>query len=200
MSFEYFIGGRYLRAKQKQALITVISVLSIAGITIGVMALIVVLGVMKGFEDDLRKGILGGQAHEQLKGEDGTITGYQRLVEEVEKIDGVEAATPFCDVQGMLRSKSGFSPVKIKGIDPSSAGRVVKTLKSVILPDVESLINQEGNQAKLPAIVLAKELANNLGVQKGDIISLISLLLKEQDDECLERKETCSGSWMRSFK
>ena len=99
-----------------------------------------------------------------------------------------------------MRSKSGFSPVKIKGIDPSSAGRVVKTLKSVILPDVESLINQEGNQAKLPAIVLAKELANNLGVQKGDIISLISLLLEEQDDECLERKETCSGSWMRSFK
>lgn len=175
MSFEYFIGRRYLRVKQKQALITVISVLSIAGITIGVMALIVVIGVMKGFEDELRKGILGGQAHVLLKREDGAITGYHRLVEDVEKIDGVEAATPFCDDQGMLRSKYGLSPVKIKGIDPSTAGRVVKTLKNVILPDVGSLINQEGNQAKLPAIVLAKELANNLGVQKGDIISLISL-------------------------
>jgi len=174
MSFEYFIGGRYLRAKQKQALITIITVLSIAGIAIGVMALIVVMAVMKGLEDDLRKGILGGQAHVLLKREDGAIAGYHRLVKEIEKINGVEATTPFSDVQGMLRSKYSFSPAKIKGIDPSTAGRVIKTLKDVFLPDAESLINQEDHQAKLPAIVLAKELANNLRVKRGDIISLIS--------------------------
>ncbi len=174
MAFEYFIGGRYLRARQKQAFITLITVLAMAGITVGVMALIVVIGVMKGFEDDLRTRILGGQSHVVLKREDGAFTGYQQLVKEVEKIDGVEAATPFNDVQGVLRSKYSISPAKIKGIDPSTAGRVIKTLKDVSLPDSASLINQEGNLPKLPAIVLAKELAKNLGVKKGDIISLIS--------------------------
>jgi lipoprotein-releasing system permease protein len=174
MAFEYFIGGRYLRAKQKEALVTIISYLSLAGIAVGVMALIVVLAVMKGFEEELRKGILGGQSHVVLKREDGLTTGYHRLVEEIEKINGVEAATPFCEVQGVLRSKYRISPAKIKGIDPSTAGRVIKTLKDVILPDDTSLLNQEGNRAELPAIVVAKELASNLGVRKGDVISLIS--------------------------
>ena len=174
MAFEYFIGGRYLKARQKQAFITLITLLSMAGITVGVMALIVVIGVMKGFENDLRKRILGGQSHVVVKREDGAVSGYHQLVKEVEKIDGVEAATPFNDVQGVLRSKYSISPAKIKGIDPATAGRVIKTLKGVSLPDDASLTNQEGNQVKLPAIVLAQELSRNLGVKKGDIISLIS--------------------------
>ena len=88
MSFESFVGGRYLRVRQKQAFITLIAILSMAGITLGVMALIVVIAVMKGFDNELRKGILGGQSHVVVKSEDGAITGYQRLVKEVEKIDG----------------------------------------------------------------------------------------------------------------
>jgi lipoprotein-releasing system permease protein len=174
MSFEYFIGGRYLKARQKQAFITLITLLSMAGITVGVMALIIVIGVMKGFEDDLRSRILGGQSHVVIKRENGAISGYYQLVEEVEKIDGVEAATPFSDVQGVLRSRYSISPAKIKGIDPATAGRVIKTLKEVSLPDDASLTGQGDDQIKLPAIVLAQELARNLGVKTGDIISLIS--------------------------
>ncbi len=174
MTFEYFIGRRYLRARQKQAFVTLISVLSMAGITIGVMALIVVIGVMKGFEDDLRTRILGGQSHVVLKRLDGPVTGYRRLVEEVEQIDGVEAATAFCDVQGVLRSKHSISPAKIKGIDPATAGRVIQTLKGVSLPPKTDAFNRESDQSELPAIVLAKELARNVGVKQGDIITLIS--------------------------
>jgi len=174
MAFEYFIGGRYLKARQKQAFITLITLLSTAGITVGVMALIIVIGVMKGFEDDLRSRILGGQSHVVIKREDGAVSGYHQLVKEVEKIDGVEAATPFNDVQGVLRSRHSISPAKIKGIDPATAGRVIKTLKDVSLPDDASLTGQEGDQIKLPAIVLAQELARHLGVKTGDIISLIS--------------------------
>ena len=174
MAVEYFIGGRYLKARQKQAFITLITLLSMAGITVGVMALIIVIGVMKGFEDDLRSRILGGQSHVVIKHEDGAVSGYHQLVKEVEKIDGVEAATPFNDVQGVLRSRHSISPAKIKGIDPATAGRVIKTLKNVSLPDDASLTGQEGDQIKLPAIVLAQELARSLGVKTGDIISLIS--------------------------
>ena len=175
MSFEYFIGGRYLRARKKQAFITIITVLSIAGITVGVMALIVVIGVMKGLEDDLHKGILGGQSHILLKHENGTINGYRQLVTRIEKIEGVKAATPFSSLQGILRSKYSLTPAIIKGIDPSTAGLVLDTLKSVTLPDNESSTLQADNQAKPPAIVLARELAKHLGVSEGDIISLTPL-------------------------
>ena len=174
MSFEYFIGGRYLRARQKQAFITLITLLSMAGITVGVMALIVVIGVMKGFEEDLRSRILGGQSHVVIKSEDGAVSSYHQIVKEVEKIDGVEAATPFNDVQGVLRSRHSIYPAKIKGIDPATAGRVIKTLKDVSLPDDASIAGQGDDQIKLPAIVLAQELARNLAVKTGDIISLIS--------------------------
>ena len=174
MSFEYFIGGRYLRARQKQAFITLITVLSIAGITVGVMTLIVVIAVMTGFEADLKTRILGGQSHVVLKHEGGAFTGYRRLVKEIEKIDGVEAATPFNNVLGMLRSKSGVSPAMIKGIDPATAGRVIKTLKDVCLPDHSNLTNLKDNFSAVPAIVLGKELASNLGVIEGNIISLLS--------------------------
>jgi len=174
MSFEYFIGGRYLRARQKQAFITLITLLSIAGITVGVMALIVVIAVMSGFEDDLKTRILGGQSHVVLKHEGGAFTGYRRIIEEIERIDGVEAATPFNNVLGMLRSKSGVSPAMIKGIDPATAGRVIKTLEDVSLPDTSNLTNLKDNFSAAPAIVLGKELARNLGIIEGDIISLVS--------------------------
>ena len=174
MEFEYFIGGRYLKARQKQTFITLITLLSMAGITVGVMALIIVIGVMKGFEDDLRTRILGGQSHVVIKSEDGSVSGYHQLVATVEKIDGVEAATPFSDVQGVLRSRYSISPAKIKGIDPATAGRVIKTLEGVSLPDEAGLTGREDNQPKLPGIVLAQGLAKNLAVKKGDIISLIS--------------------------
>ena len=175
MSFEYFIGGRYLRARQKQAFITIITVLSIAGITVGVMALIVVIGVMKGLEDDLHKGILGGQSHVLLKHESGPIDEYQQLVQKIETIEGVKAATPFCRLQGILRSKYSLSPAIIKGIDPSTAGQVLDTLQSVNLPDNQSAIQEGDNIARPPAIVLAKELAKHLGVLEGDILSLTPL-------------------------
>ena len=174
MAFEYFIGGRYLRARQKQAFITLITVLSLAGITVGVMALIVVIGVMKGFEDDLRTRILGGQSHVVMRHAKGSMTGYRQLVKAVVNIEAVEAATPFIDVQGILRSKNGISPAKIKGIDPSTAGQVIKTLVGVSLKEDAGLIDRNSKQVSSPAIVLAKELAKNLGVGKGDVISLIS--------------------------
>ena len=95
-------------------------------------------------------------------------------MQKVEKLAGVAAATPFIDVQGVLRSRYSISPAKIKGIDPATAGRVIKTLKGVSLPHDAGLTGRQGDQPKLPAIVLAQELAKNLGVKEGDIISLIS--------------------------
>ena len=116
-----------MKVGRKQGFITLLSFLSVAGITVGVMALIVVMAVMTGFEADLVVRILGGQSHIVLKHSNGALSGYQQLVNEAQKIEGVEAASPFIDVQGMLRSRFGILPAMIKGIDPATAGRVIET-------------------------------------------------------------------------
>ncbi|NNL43228.1 MAG: lipoprotein-releasing system transmembrane subunit LolC, partial [Desulfobacterales bacterium] len=102
MSFEYFIGRRYLRAKRKQAFISLITVLSTAGIAVGVMALIVVIAVMSGFESDLKSRILGGQSHIVVMRHGGPFSEYRKIIKDVEKIDGVESATPVIYTQVMI--------------------------------------------------------------------------------------------------
>ncbi len=173
MAFEYFIGGRYLRARQKQAFINLITILSIAGVTVGVMALIVVIAVMTGFEADLKSRILGGQSHVIVLRHGGEFTEYRQVMQAIEKVDGVVASTPFIYTQGMLRSKNGLSGAVIRGIDPATAGRVMTTLKKIDLP-VSAGNGQTENQATVPGIVLGKELARNLGVIQGNILYLIS--------------------------
>ena len=174
MSFEYFVGRRYLRAKQKQAFVTIITILSIAGVMVGVMALIVVIAVMNGFDADLKARILGGQSHIVMMRHGGAFKQYHRVMEEVVKTQGVEAATPYIITQGMLRSKSGAIGAVVRGIDPQTAGRVMKTLEQVALADTSAPPDSEKSARDVPGIILGKELARNLGVTEGEMIHLMS--------------------------
>ncbi|MGD9078188.1 MAG: lipoprotein-releasing ABC transporter permease subunit [Desulfobacterales bacterium] len=174
MSFEFFIGGRYLRAKQKQAFVSLITILSIAGVMVGVMALIVVIAVMTGFDADLKARILGGQSQIMLMRHGGGFKDYRAVMTSVENTKGVVAATPFIVTQGMLRSKSGAVGAVIRGIDPSTAGRVMKTLEQLSLPDFSGKKSSGQSTLQAPGIVLGKELARNLGVIEGDLIYLMS--------------------------
>jgi lipoprotein-releasing system permease protein len=175
MSFEYFIGGRYLRARQKQAFINLITILSIAGVTVGVMALIVVLAVMAGFEADLKRHILGGQSHVIVLRHGGEFSDYRKVMQSIEKVDGVVASTPFIYTQGMLRSKNGLSGAVIRGIDPQTAGQVITTLKKLNLPSAVDKNESPQNGPAVPGIVLGKVLARNIGIlEEGKIVHLIS--------------------------
>ena len=174
MGFESFIGRRYLRAKQKQAFISLITILSIAGVAVGVMALIVVIAVMTGFEAVLKSRILGGQSQVMLMRRGDTFSDYRRVLQEVEKIDGVKAATPFILSQIMLRAKQGTTGAVLRGIDPASAGLVIETLQQVNLPGPTSEDSSNNLSPIIPGIVLGRELARNLGVSEGDVIHLIS--------------------------
>jgi lipoprotein-releasing system permease protein len=174
MSFELYIGRRYLRAKQKQAFVSLITILSIAGVMVGVMALIVVIAVMTGFDADLKARILGGQSQVMLMRHGGEFKDYRAVLAKVEKAAGVKAATPFIVTQAMLRSKSGAAGVVIRGIDPTTAGSVMTTLAQVTLPTMSSTESAQQAFPSEPGIVLGKELARNLGVIEGDRIYLIS--------------------------
>jgi lipoprotein-releasing system permease protein len=131
MTFEYFIGNRYLRVKQ--TFISLITILSIAGITIGVMALIIVIAVMSGAESEFRSRILGVESHVMIMRYGSPFTDYRRIIKDIEKIDGVKTASPYVFSQIMLRSSSRVSGAVLRGIDPGSAGQAIKSLDKTFL-------------------------------------------------------------------
>src|SRR5512145_1609202 len=111
MPYELLISLRYLKAKRKPAFISIITLISTAGVALGVMALIIVLAVMTGFEMDLKDKILGTNAHIVVMKSGGTIDEYGSLMEKLGKYDGVIAATPFIYNQVMLASGKNVSGV-----------------------------------------------------------------------------------------
>ncbi len=175
MSFELFISSRYLRAKRKHAFISLITLLSVAGVTVGVMALIVVIAVMAGFEEDLKSRILGVESHVVLMRHGGGFSNYREVLNYLKTVNGVEAATPFIYTQIMLRSSAGVSGAVLRGIDPGSAGQVIKNIESgQPTADFHELDAFSARDELTSGIILGKELAGNLGVEKGDMIYVIS--------------------------
>jgi len=174
MQFEFFIGGRYLKTKQKQAFISLITLLSIAGVTVGVMALIIVIAVMAGFESDLKSRILGVESHLVLTRHGGQFSDYRKVISKLELNKDIESATPFIYSQVMLRSASGVSGALLRGISPESAGRVIKNFEGVSLKERFEIKKGKAGEPRIPGIILGKELAKNIGVMKGDTIYLIS--------------------------
>jgi lipoprotein-releasing system permease protein len=104
MSFVTFVSGRYLRTRQKRAFISLITVLSIAGVTVGVMALIVVIAVMAGFETDLKSRIMGIRPHLVITKKQGRFTDYNQVLQKVESIAGIEKASAYITTQVVLRT------------------------------------------------------------------------------------------------
>jgi len=170
MSFERFVSFRYLRAKRKQKFISLISVISVLGVAVGVMALIVVLSVYTGFTEGLRDQIIGINAHILVQGFDGKIQNYSDLQKKVETVDGVVGVTPFIYGQALISSGPTSTGIVLRGIDPATAGRVIK-LESQLLNG--KLADLSATQS-LPAIILGKDLAAQLRVGQDDRIRLIS--------------------------
>ncbi|MBI9084042.1 MAG: lipoprotein-releasing ABC transporter permease subunit [Desulfobacterales bacterium] len=169
MSLERFICGRYLVSKQRQAFISITSLLSMAGVAVGVMALIVVIAVMAGFEEDLRTRIIGVQSHVVIQGKNGTIAEYANVERRIAGMAEVAATTPFALTQVMLRAAGGTSGAVLRGIDPVSAGRVMGHLGAEELGQL-----RKRPPGARPGIILGKELARQLGLVEGDMVSLIS--------------------------
>ncbi len=177
MSFELFIGGRYLRARPKHAFISLITILSIAGVIVGVMALIVVIAVMTGAESDFRSRILGVEPHVILMRHGGAFADYHQVIQTVKNIDGIEFASPFIYQQVMLRSSANVSGAVLRGIDPTFIEPETKSQNTAFLQKILPKLSQETGDRKntVPAgIVLGKELARILGVVEGDPVYIIS--------------------------
>lgn len=175
MPFEIFIGLRYLKAKRKSTFISIITFISTAGVTLGVMALIVVLAVMTGFEEDLKEKILGTNAHIVVVRNGGPMDDYHQVMEKLARYKGVIAATPFIYNQVMLSSGKNVSGVVLRGIDVRSDRLVTNLSHSVVEGDIDGLEPTMGKgSVALPGLLIGKELAKHLNLFVGDKVNVIS--------------------------
>lgn len=172
LPFELFISLRYLRAKRRQAFISLTTIISITGVSLGVMALIVVLSVMSGFEQEIRNRILGVNAHIFVFNFKGNISNYHKIVEELKKVEGVIEVSPVIYTQVILNTGERVSGAVLRGIDVNTSTNLAGILRYGKLEELESVKEINGNY--FPSIIIGKELAKNLGIWLGDTVSVIS--------------------------
>jgi lipoprotein-releasing system permease protein len=178
MPFELFVGLRYLKARRKQAFISLITLISIGGVALGVMALIVVLAVMSGFEHDLRGKILGTNAHLWvLRYGDRGIEEPARAMEQVRAVPHVAAVSPFTYHQVMLSTDRGAAGAVLRGLDLDSAQEVTALTKNFTEIDPARLKKPaDGTGWRLGAdgIIIGRALATNINVGLGGRVNVIS--------------------------
>lgn len=178
MPYELFIGMRYLRAKRREAFVSLLTLFSAIGVAIGVMTLDIVLAVMTGFEEDLRDRIVGFNPHVLVMSQFGSIEDADHLLESIRSVPGVSAASPFVYGNLMLSNRDRVTGVFVRGIAADStagadlAARMVEgdvggLARTFAMP----LADGRGAVARLPGIILGRRLAADLELRPGDTVN-----------------------------
>jgi len=166
--YELLVGLRYTRAKRRNHFISFISLISMAGIALGVAALIVVLSVMNGFQQELRARILAVVSHVQLSGPGNRLDDWRRVAEAAGTQSRVIAAAPYVNAQGMLTFGQSVRGAIVRGVLPDLEERVADIGRHMRAGSLEALAPGEFR------IVLGAELARALGALPGDKVALIA--------------------------
>jgi len=184
MRFELFVASRYLRAKRRQAVIGVITGISVAGVAAGVASLIIALAINNGFRQDLQNRLLGASSHVNLmRIESDGIHDWKPLLERLEKHPGVKAGAPAIYEQVLVSRGARATGAVVKGVLPEYEKRVSELLNTVQLGSAEKLARSgplatsgepPNNQPELPPIVLGREMANDLGATVGSVVLVTS--------------------------
>jgi lipoprotein-releasing system permease protein len=169
MNYEFFVAKRYLTARRKQAFISVITFISILGITIGVMALVIAIALITGFQGDVQDKILESTSHIMVPAlsREG-LKDYPQLISEINSLDGVISATPVAHEWVLLGGPSQSNPAVLKGIDFDAEKKYaswLQELESGQIPD--SGLRRE-------SILLGREIAISLGAGVGDNVTVVS--------------------------
>jgi lipoprotein-releasing system permease protein len=163
-----YIGLRYTRAKRRNHFISFISATSMVGITLGIVALIVVLSVMNGFHKEIQARILSMASHATLADPAGGMQDWRALLERVRSHPQVVGAAPFVEIQGMLVNGSQVSGALIRGILPAEEDEVAELRRDMVSGSVDDLVDGEFR------IILGQDLANALGVLIGDKVTVVT--------------------------
>ncbi|MEE9448240.1 MAG: lipoprotein-releasing ABC transporter permease subunit [Arenicellales bacterium] len=168
MNLPFKIGLRYTRAKRRNQFISFISLVSMLGIALGVWALITVLSVMNGFHNDLRNRILDVASHATITSYNGVMRDWQGVDQLVSQNPEVKASAPYVLGQGMVMRSGEVHGALIRGVEPEREKEVSKVLSRLIEGNADSL--QSGGFS----IIIGNALAQNLGAQLGDKLTLVA--------------------------
>jgi lipoprotein-releasing system permease protein len=170
--FEFFVALRYLKAKRKQAMISLITGISVLGVAAGVMAMVIALAINAGFRNTLQRNLLGATAHVTIleKAPSGGVEKWRELIGEMMKMPHVVAATPSLYGQVFLSGPVLSEGAVLKGIDlDSSAARA-----DMLLHLKQGSVNQVRDAAGRPGLILGARLAERTGMQMGNLVTVIS--------------------------
>jgi lipoprotein-releasing system permease protein len=179
MRFEFYVAARYLKAKRRQAVVGVVTAISVAGVTAGVAALIIALAITNGMRRDLQDKLLGSSAHVQLMQVEGRgIPDWRQLLARLRQVPHVTAASPGLYEQVVVARGARDGYALIEGILPDDE-RTVSDLLSTATPGVvqelEPRLEAAGTQSReLPPIVLGSDLAETIGAVAGDSVMVVS--------------------------
>lgn len=176
MPYELFIAFRYLTARRKNVFIWVFSLISLLGVTVGVMALVVALALMTGFQEDIQDKIFGANPHLTIRGGWGgsPIPNPEEVSRIAEEVPGVIATAPVVHAQGLLvseRNSTGYA-VSVKGISPRLESLVTRIKEDIVAGNLDALVEETASGRE--GIILGKDLARNLGVWIGQRVNLLT--------------------------
>ncbi len=173
MAFEFFVAKRYFHSKRKTAFISLINYFSIAGVMIGVGALIIVLSVMNGFETEVRSRIIGFDSHIRFRSyHDQGVEEYQKIIDQLYTFEHVKAISPYIFSKGLIINGPYRDALIIKGVDPKTVVEVTDLEDNIVWGELDFDTVEVAGDRPLPGIVLGKSLAIRLDVQLGDKIFL----------------------------
>ncbi|MES3008071.1 MAG: lipoprotein-releasing ABC transporter permease subunit [Pseudomonadota bacterium] len=164
-----FIGLRYTRTRKKSQIISFVSIVSTLGITVGVLALIVVLSVINGSTSTMRDETLKSVPHASIADGNGLATRWPELLAAVQAHPEVIGAAPYVEGEGWLRYDGGGEFLQIRGVDPEYEPDVLQVENPVFLTLLERLSETDNG------IILGLSMANRLGMYQGDELTLMSL-------------------------
>ncbi len=175
LGFELFIARRYLKARRKEAVISVITAISIVGVAAGVMALIIALSVNNGFHNTLQRNLLAATAHISVRSKetaDSGIDHWPEMVERIRKVPHVTAVSPVLYDVVLVTGPNQQKGAQIKGVDVKSELAMSATLRHLKQGSAAQLIDREG--ADVPGIILGSKLAEETGMMLNSIVTVIS--------------------------
>lgn len=166
-SLSLFIGGRFSRAKQRNKMVSFISLSSTIGIAVGVAVIIIGLSAMNGFERELNNRVLSVISHGEFEGVRGPLSDWQEVVQQAEKHPKIVAAAPYVKLTALAEKGSQLKAIEVRGVDPQQEGKV-SNLNAFI--DTQVWQNFQPNQQQ---VILGQGVANLLNVDKGDYLTLM---------------------------
>ena len=171
MPFELHVALRYLLARRKQAFISVISLISTLGVTVGVTALIIALALMTGLQGELRDRILGAGAH-VYAWKAGGLGDYRAEVARLRQVPGVVGAAPAIIGKAIVRTERADGFITLKGIDPELEAGVTDLARSMVQGEVDDL--EPRTEDDVPGLLIGVNLARDLGASVGDSVTLLT--------------------------